>query len=93
MSAIHWLNRRFELKHFFSQKVGIQNENGEEVSTDNVKVRLQTLVADEDKRKPLSDQKLVDLLKEEGLDISRRTVAKYRDALKIPSSSKRKRFD
>ncbi|EOT44074.1 RNA polymerase factor sigma-54 [Enterococcus dispar] len=83
----------FELKHFFSQKVGIQNENGEEVSTDNVKVRLQTLVADEDKRKPLSDQKLVDLLKEEGLDISRRTVAKYRDALKIPSSSKRKRFD
>ena len=57
----------FELKHFFSQKVGIQNENGEEVSTDNVKVRLQTLVADEDKRKPLSDQKLVDLLKEEGL--------------------------
>lgn len=83
----------FELKHFFSQKVGIQNENGEEVSTDNVKVHLQTLVADEDKRKPLSDQKLVDLLKEEGLDISRRTVAKYRDALKIPSSSKRKRFD
>lgn len=83
----------FELKHFFSQKVGIQNENGEDVSTDNVKVRLQTLVADEDKRKPLSDQKLVDLLKEEGLDISRRTVAKYRDALKIPSSSKRKRFD
>ena len=83
----------FELKHFFSQKVGIQNESGEDLSTDNVKSRLQTLVAEEDKNKPLSDQKLVDLLKAEGIEISRRTVAKYRDALKIPSSSKRKRFD
>lgn len=83
----------FELKHFFSQKVGIQNESGEDLSTDNVKTRLQTLVAEEDKNKPLSDQKLVDLLKAEGIEISRRTVAKYRDALKIPSSSKRKRFD
>ena len=83
----------FELKHFFSQKVGIQNDSGEDLSTDNVKVRLQALVEEEDKGKPHSDQKLVDLLKAEGITISRRTVAKYRDALKIPSSSKRKRFD
>ncbi|MEO2518701.1 RNA polymerase factor sigma-54, partial [Enterococcus avium] len=47
----------------------------------------------EDKRKPLSDQKIVELLAEKEQKISRRTVAKYRDALNIPSSSKRKRFD
>lgn len=83
----------FELKTFFSQKVGIKNEAGEELSNDAVKKRLKELVEAEDKRKPLSDQKLVELLKAESMDISRRTVAKYRDQLKIQSSSKRKRFD
>lgn len=47
----------------------------------------------EDKSKPLSDQKLVELLKNDKISISRRTVAKYRDLLGIPSSSKRKRYD
>lgn len=69
----------FELKTFFSQKVGIKNEAGEELSNDAVKKRLKELVEAEDKRKPLSDQKLVELLKAESMDISRRTVAKYRD--------------
>ena len=81
----------FELKHFFSQK--LSSASGEDYSTSNIKNRLQALIEQEDKAKPLSDQKLVDLLKAEKIDLSRRTVAKYREALKIPSSSKRKRFD
>ena len=81
----------FELKTFFSQKLA--SEEGEDRSTTDVKNRLKQLVSEENKRKPLSDQKIVDLLKTEGIDISRRTVAKYRDGLGIPSSAKRKRFD
>lgn len=81
----------FELKSFFSQR--LSSNEGEDRSTSDVKNKLKKMINDEDKKKPLSDQKLVDLLKEEGIEISRRTVAKYRDALKIPSSSKRKRYD
>ena len=81
----------FELKTFFSQKLA--SEEGEDRSTTDVKNRLKQLVSEENKRKPLSDQKIVDLLKAEGVDISRRTVAKYRNGLGIPSSAKRKRFD
>jgi RNA polymerase sigma-54 factor len=80
----------FELKYFFSQKLA--SDEGER-STNDVKHRLQTLIDSEDKAKPLSDQKLVELLNDEGIDISRRTIAKYRDLLKIPSSTKRKRYD
>ena len=53
---------------------------------------LRSLIDQEDKKKPYSDQKLCDLLKEDGLEISRRTIAKYRDQLKIPAASKRKQF-
>ena len=81
----------FELKHFFSQK--LSSTTGEDHSTTDIKTRLKALIEQEDKRKPLSDQKIVDLLKAEKIDLSRRTVAKYREALKIPSSSKRKRYD
>lgn len=81
----------FELKSFFSQK--LSSEEGVDRSTNDVKNRLKQLVDNEDKKKPLSDQKLVKLLNDEGIEVSRRTVAKYRDALKIPSSTKRKRYD
>lgn len=82
----------FELRSFFSY--GLSNQaTGEETSTDSVKKQLQLLIDKESKAKPLSDQKLVDLLKEQKIDISRRTVTKYREALGIPSSSKRKRYD
>lgn len=81
----------FELKTFFSQKLA--SEEGEDRSTTDVKNRLKQLISEENKRKPLSDQKIVDLLKADEIDISRRTVAKYRDGLGIPSSAKRKRFD
>lgn len=82
----------FEFRSFFS--FGLQTESGEEgLSTDSVKRQLQLLIDEENKAKPLSDQKIVELLKEQEIELSRRTVAKYRDALGIPSSSKRKRYD
>lgn len=82
----------FEFRSFFS--FGLQSEAGAEgVSTDSVKRQLQLLIDEENKAKPLSDQKIVELLKEQEIDLSRRTVAKYRDALGIPPSSKRKRYD
>jgi len=80
----------FELKSFFSKKIG---ENSNESSANDAKRLLQQLVDQEDKAKPLSDQKLTELMKDQGIAISRRTVAKYRDALSIAGSSKRKRYD
>ncbi len=77
-----------ELRSFFVNKV-----SGEDTSVDEVKRLIALLVEKEDKHKPLSDQKIVELLAEKEQKISRRTVAKYREALNIPSSSKRKRFD
>lgn len=84
----------FELKHFFSQAVNYQADaSGELVSADAVHKYISDLIAKENKQKPLSDQKISDLLKAKQLKVSRRTVAKYREQLKIPSSSKRKRFE
>jgi RNA polymerase sigma-54 factor len=81
----------YELKHFFSRKAKTENEDA--LSTTSVQQMIQKLIDEEDKNKPLSDQKIVDLLVKEQIDISRRTVAKYRTELNIPSTSKRKRFD
>ncbi|MFN7117067.1 MAG: RNA polymerase factor sigma-54 [Saprospiraceae bacterium] len=76
------------LKEFFSE--GMQTQEGEEVSTLEVKKILSELIAAEDKRKPLSDDKLTDLLTEKGYNIARRTVAKYREQLNIPVARLRK---
>ena len=78
----------YRLKYFFSES--ILTESGEEVSTREVKKILQGLIADESKTKPLSDQKLTDLLKQKGYNIARRTVAKYREQLNIPVARLRK---
>lgn len=78
----------FEFKYFFSSS--INNEMGQEISNKDIKVKIKDLIKEEDKKKPLSDQRIVDLLKSEGIDISRRTVAKYREELQIRSSSQRK---
>ncbi|WP_138203748.1 RNA polymerase factor sigma-54 [Haloimpatiens lingqiaonensis] len=67
-------------------------DSGEDVSVVKIKNRIEEYVNKEDKKKPLSDQKICDMLIEEGMNISRRTVAKYREELGIKSSSKRKRF-
>lgn len=82
----------YELRSFFTNAVATE-EGDEEMSANDVQSKLKKIVDEEDKRKPLSDQKILDLLKIEGIDISRRTVAKYRDVLGIPSSTNRKRFD
>lgn len=82
----------FELRSFFT--TGLEQKNSESlVATSGIKELIKELVNDENKAKPLSDQKIVNYLHEQGIDISRRTVAKYREELGIQSSSKRKRFD
>ncbi len=83
----------YELKFFFPSGLASVNELGEIASSNQVKNQIQSLVEKENKQKPLSDQAICIILKEEGLNVSRRTVAKYREQLNIPSSSKRKRYD
>ena len=78
----------FSLKHFFS--ASLSTDSGEEVSTREVKQILLEAVAEENKRKPLTDEKLAALLKEKGYNIARRTVAKYREQLNIPVARLRK---
>ncbi|MCS6838781.1 MAG: RNA polymerase factor sigma-54 [Bdellovibrionaceae bacterium] len=78
----------FELKYFFNS--GITTTSGEGVAAESVKLRIKELISREDPRFPLSDQEIVDRLKAEGIQIARRTVAKYREALKILPSSRRK---
>ncbi|MGZ6507365.1 MAG: RNA polymerase factor sigma-54, partial [Tumebacillaceae bacterium] len=82
----------FELKYFFNS--GVQTSSGEGASAESIKSEIRKLIAGEDPKKPLSDQKLVELLqKQKGIEIARRTVAKYREEDNIPSSSQRKRFE
>lgn len=80
-----------ELKTFFSRAVSYAGENSENVSADEIQQKIRLIVEEEDKKHPLSDQKIVDKMKEEGLQVSRRTLAKYREQLGIPASSFRKR--
>jgi RNA polymerase sigma-54 factor len=82
----------YELKSFFTSSV--QTTENDQASSQKVKVAIDFIIKEENKQKPLSDQDIVEMLKDrEGMVLSRRTVAKYRDQLGIPSSSKRKRFD
>lgn len=78
----------FPLKYFFSE--GIATDSGEEVSSREVKQIIKDLIEGEDKKKPLSDDKLEDLLNAKGYNIARRTVAKYREQLNIPVARLRK---
>ncbi len=78
----------YPLKYFFSE--GLQNEAGEEVSTREIKSILKECIENEDKRKPVTDEKLAAILKEKGYSIARRTVAKYREQLNIPVARLRK---
>lgn len=78
------------LRAFFS--AGVQGSGGEDVAAAQVKREIRELVAQEDPARPLSDQALTDLLNRRGIAVSRRTVAKYREELGIPSSCKRKRY-
>lgn len=82
----------YPLSYFFSRSLGSARVKamGEAVSPDSAKTLLKKLIAEEDKRKPLSDQKLCELMAREGCELSRRTVAKYRDELNIPSTAGRR---
>lgn len=72
----------FELKYFFNER--IETEDGEEISTRKIKSRIKEIIEQEDRQKPLSDDRIAELLKEEGFPIARRTVAKYREQLQLP---------
>lgn len=78
----------YPLKYFFSE--GMQKEDGEEVSTRQIKSILKECIDNEDKKKPLTDEKLASILKEKGYKIARRTVAKYREQLGLPVARLRK---
>ncbi len=80
----------YEFKYFFSSHVG--TESGGEASATAIKALIQELVQHENPAKPLSDLKIAKLLQEQGIHVARRTVAKYREALGIPASSRRKRL-
>ena len=78
----------FEMKFFFHS--GISSSYGESVSSVTIKQRIRKIIENEDSRKPLSDSKIVNILQREGLVLARRTIAKYREELKIPTSNQRK---
>lgn len=78
----------FLIKDLFSES--LTNEEGEEVSTREIKRILQDVIGEEDKKKPLTDEKLTEILKEKGYPIARRTIAKYREQLNIPVARLRK---
>jgi len=81
----------FELKYFFTSSLPA-HAPGVVVSSESVRSRIRHLVGSENASQPLSDDRLVDLLKGEGIEIARRTVAKYREAMRIPSSAERRRL-
>jgi RNA polymerase sigma-54 factor len=78
----------FEMKYFFHS--GISSSYGDDVSSVTIKNRIRKIIEGEDPRKPLSDSKIVSILQREGLMLARRTIAKYREELKIPTSNQRK---
>jgi len=78
----------YELKYFFSE--ALPTDEGEEVSTTLIKQKIREMIDNEDKRKPLSDDLISKKLKDEGFNVARRTIAKYREQLKIPVARLRK---
>ncbi len=80
----------FELKYFFSSHVG--TSSGGECSSTAIRALIKNLISDEQPSKPLSDNKIAGLLSEQGINVARRTVAKYREAMAIPPSNERKRL-
>ena len=80
----------FEIKFFFTS--GVSSRSGEGIASESIKSMINEMIQNEDPRKPLSDQIISERLKKKGINISRRTVAKYREERNILPSSKRKRF-
>ena len=86
---VHTPQGIYELKYFFNSS--IQCVDGDNVASESVRNHIERLIGEEDPQTPYSDQRIVEILKKRDIDIARRTVAKYRDMLRIPPSSKRKR--
>jgi RNA polymerase sigma-54 factor len=80
----------FELKYFFNSS--ISTTGGDSIASESVKNRIRDIVSGENPKKPYSDQKLVEILRQHGIDIARRTVTKYREMLGIGSSTERRRL-
>ncbi|ASF47075.1 RNA polymerase factor sigma-54 [Methylovulum psychrotolerans] len=87
---MHTPNGIFEFKHFFSSHVS--TDGGGECSSTAIRAIIKELISNEDPAKPLSDSKIADFLNEKGIHVARRTIAKYREAMFIASSSQRKRI-
>ena len=87
---VHTPRGTFELKYFFSSS--ITNLEGDDLASKAVKAKIRDIIAGEDPKKPLSDAKIVTILAEDGIEIARRTVAKYREMMGILSSAKRKQM-
>jgi len=87
---VHTPQGIFELKYFFNS--GVSKTDGDSLASESVKLKIKDMVSKENVKKPLSDQEIVNRLKAEGIQIARRTVAKYRDALGVLPSSRRKKM-
>ncbi len=87
---MHTPRGTFEFKYFFSSHV--HTVDGQECSATSIRARIKRLIADEDASRPLSDSRLANILQDEGINVARRTVAKYREAMSIASSNERKRI-
>ncbi len=85
---VHTPQGIFELKYFFNS--GIARSDGDDLASEAVKLKIKQIIANEDPKRPHSDQRIVDLLLDQNIEIARRTVAKYREQLRIQPSSKRK---
>ncbi|MGC9315311.1 MAG: RNA polymerase factor sigma-54 [bacterium] len=79
----------FPLRHFFGG--GLATDSGEDIATTNVKQQIKAIIDDEDSASPYADQKITEMLNEKGIQIARRTVAKYREELGLPTARMRKR--
>ena len=86
---VHTAHGTYELMYFFS--AAVRQDSGLDMAAEAIKSRIAKLVSEENPKKPLSDQKLANLLKSDGVSVARRTVAKYREALGILPSSRRKK--
>lgn len=83
----------FEMKYFFVSRIKNTGYNEDDQSSDKVKGLIQEIISNENSENPVSDEEVVNLLKEKGITVARRTIAKYRDILNIPASNKRKKIN
>jgi RNA polymerase sigma-54 factor len=87
---VHTPQGIFELKYFFNSSIG--RFEGEAIASASVKEKIRRIIGSEDGRRPLSDQRIAEMLKANNIDIARRTVTKYREAMNILSSTKRRQI-